>query len=412
MKRSSKRAVACSLALVFLAAACGDDSSTSTATSTTAASGGATGATNAAGTCHIDRPLRFVGLAEKRGESSAAIDDFDEGWQLAVDEINAAGGVCGQKIEYTRIATSPTDANQAKNAFLSALDKKADFVSGPISSTTVLGISSDVKTAGVPVLYMATAPQAFVGAEAGSEWGFVQRPRNSGIADIVAEYAVKDLGKTKIGLLCVDQPYGTQGCDAAQKKIESLGAQVVDRETNSATATDMTSQVLAIKSKGADAVLSLNFPNPMVLFYNQAADNGFNVPIFGFTSAGIGVASGGVKPNALQNVWGTDDCAPAGDPSAKQFADAYQAKYGKKLPGSGYTVAESYDAVKIAAQAVTTSGSLDPKKIADTMRSETFDGVCENYKADAGQGMHHSSVITQFDTNGLPQVRKTVAITG
>jgi branched-chain amino acid transport system substrate-binding protein len=402
------------LAVVSLSAtACGDDGdvdaeapdATDPVTNTTGASGdsGDEGAD-----CTIDRPMKFVGLAEVRGESAAAIDDFDQGWQLAVDEINAAGGVCGQDIEYERIATSPTDVNQAKNAFLQALDSEPDFVSGPISSGPVLAIAPDVAAAGIPVLYMSTSIQALTGNEAGSEWGFTQRPRNDGIAQGVAQFAVEEQGFDNIGLLCVDQTYGSTGCDAAAEKIEQLGAQVVGRETNAATAQDLTSQVLALRSAGAEAVLSFNFPSPTALFAKQMADNGFDVPLFGFTSASFAVGSG-LTGDAVSNLWGTDDCAPSVDPEAEAFRDAYEAKHGP-LPGTGYTVAEAYDAVMIAVQAVEAAGSLDPQAVADAMRNETFDGVCAVYDADETQAMHHSSVIISFESDGTAKVEHTLEI--
>jgi branched-chain amino acid transport system substrate-binding protein len=397
------------VALMAVAVGCGDDNTASTSATTTP--GGASATTASTGgsgqsACSIDRAFRFVGLAEKRGESAAAIDDFDQGWQLAADQINAAGGVCGQKVEYTRIPTS-NDATQSVNAFLQAMDKKADFVSGPISSGPVLAMAPEVAKSGVPVLYMSTAIQALVGNEAGTEWGFSQRPRNDKISSAVADYVVNELGAKKVGLLCINSTYGSSGCDAATAEIEKNGGKVVAREVNEPSSLDLTSQIVALRSAGSEAVLTFNFPNPAALLAKQAIENDLDVPIFGFTSASIAVGSG-LSGDALKNLWGTDDCAPSADPAAADFRKAYEAKYGHKLPGTGYTVAEAYDAMMIAKQAVEHAGSLEPKAIADAMRKTTFDGVCTTYKADAGQGMNHSSVIISFGPDGAAKVEKVL----
>jgi branched-chain amino acid transport system substrate-binding protein len=413
--RRVRFAAALVLSLSLVASACGDDGESSEPASTTAAgaaAGGGGAATTAASNCKLDKAPKLVGLFEKKGESVNAIDDFADGSQMAVDEINAAGGVCGQKIEWERLPSSPTDTNQAKNQFLAALDKKANLILGPISSTPILAIAPEVKKAGVPILYMSVCPQCFTGQEAGSEWSFLIRPNNAGIANLQAEYIVKDLNKKKVGLSCVEQPFGTQGCDAASAKIKELGGEVVARETNATTAQDLVSQVNSFKGKGAEAILAFNFPNPLVVLVNQLADNAVNIPVFGGSSAGIGVASGSVKPAALTNLWGTDDCAPAGlaDAESRAFAEAFTKKYNKALPGTGYAVAEAYDGVKLAAAAITQAKSVEPKAIADALRTITHKGVCTTYKANAGQGMHSGTVVEQFDAKGIPQVKKTFTV--
>jgi branched-chain amino acid transport system substrate-binding protein len=393
-------------------------SSKSTTTSPTAAGGSATTTSGASVTtggsanCKLSSAPKIIGLFEKKGESVNAIDDFDQGSTMAVDEINSAGGVCGQKIDFVRLPASPIDNNQAKNQFLAAEDQKATIMLGPISSTPIIALAPEVQKAAIPILYMSVCAQCFTGRPAGSEWSFLIRPNNAGIADLQVQYVVGELGKKKIGLSCVDQPFGTQGCDAAAAKIKAAGADVVDRETNATTAQDLTAQVLAFKSKGVDAIIAFNFPNPIVVLANQLADNGVNVPLFAGSSGGIGVASGSVKSAALSNMWGTDDCAPAAtaDQASKDFAAAYTKKYNKPLPGAGYAAAEAYDGVKLAAAAIAKAGSLNNKAIADALRSIDYKGVCSEYKADSGQGMNHSTVIEQFDAKGIPQIKKTVTV--
>lgn len=411
MKRRTT-AVAFVAACALVASACGGDDSDAAPT-TTQAPGAAT-ATSAGGaaasTCKVDAKIKLVALFEKKGESVNAIDDFNDGASMAVEEINAKGGVCGQTIDFERLPASPTDANQAKNQYLSALDKKAHLIMGPISSTVAIPLAPEVRKNPQPIMIMSVAPQLLKGAEAGADNLFMIRPRNTAIANLQVEYFVKDLNKKNIGLVCVEQPFGQQGCDAATKKIEELGGKVVGRETNATTAQDLTTQLLSLKSKNVDAIITFNFPNPLVVLANQAADNGLNVPIMGGSSSGIAVASGSIKANALTNLYGTDDCAPAGDPAAKAFADAYQKKYNKGLPGSGYAVAEAYDTVYIAAEAVKKANSLDGKKLTEALSTMVYKGICDEYKNDAQNNMHDGQVIEQFDSKGIPQIKKTLVL--
>ena len=396
------------LALALIAAACGDDNESSTSTATTA--GGGTGTTAAGGgdSCKFDKSMKIIALVEKPPEGPNAIPDFDEGFQLALDDIG--GTVCGQKLEYSRIPASPTDGNQAKNAYLQALDQKPTINVGIPSGTPILSVAPEVAKAQIPFIYFSVTPQAFVGAAngVGSEWGFILRPRNTGIAQIQVDYITKDLGKKNIGLLCANIAFGTQGCDAAAKAIEANGAKVVGREVNETTDTDLTAKVIALKNKNPDGILAFTFPNNLAVFYNQAADNGLNVPIFGGSSAGLIV--GTVKSNARANVWGTDDCVPASDAATKDWVAKYEKKFNKKMSGSGYAIAEAYDSIGMAVQAAKTANSLDPKKIADQLRSQTYKGICETYKADPGQGLHHTTHVVQFDANGIAQSKKKLEV--
>ena len=52
----------------------------------------------------------------------------------------------------------------------------------------------------------------------------------------------------------------------------------------------------------------------------------------------------------------------------------------------------------------------DPKKIADALRTMEYKGVCETYKADAGQGLHHSTYVDQFNADGVAQSKKKVEV--
>jgi branched-chain amino acid transport system substrate-binding protein len=398
-------------AFAIVAAACGDDSTTS-ATTTTAA-GAATTASSAGGTaaatCKIDRAVKLVGLAEKPPEGPNAIPDFANGWEMGVEDANKAG-VCGQKFDYERLPSSPTDTASAKTNFLSALDKKADVMVGLNNSAIVIALAADIKSGATPIILNSGSVGIFVGAPTGnisSEWGFVIRPRNAGIAGSEAEYMVKELGKKKIGLVCATQAFGVQSCDAAKPVIEANGATVVAREDTDVSATNLTNQVLDMKNKGVDGVIAFQFPNVAVVLANQAVENGLNVPIMAGASAGLGVATKNVKPDALKILQGIDDCAPASEDRAKDFATKYRAKYNIEPQ---YAAAEAYDQVMILAEAIKKAGKIDKKAIADALRTTVYKGVCDDYKADAGQGLHHRSVFETFDAKGLPVVVKEVSI--
>jgi branched-chain amino acid transport system substrate-binding protein len=413
MRRSHKALVAALATVAFVAAACGDDGGSSAATttkagsSTTAAAGGAS-TTSAATGCKFDRSIKIVALVEKPPEGPNAIPDFANGFDMAVEEINASGGVCGQKIDFERLPASPTDSAAAKSAFLTAIDKKADVIVGFPATSTVIALSPEIAKAATPTIYLSTAAQALVGAKdgVGSEWGFALRPRATGIGAAQAEYIVKDMGIKDVGLLCANNATGVTGCDSAKAKIAELGGKVVGTETHEIADTNLTSKVIALKNSGAKAIYTATFPNNLVTFVNAAVDNGLSVPIFGGSSAALAIATKNVKPEALKNFWGYEDCVPVND--AKDWAAKYQAKFNGT---AAYAAAESYDAIKLIATAAQQAGKLDKKAIADGLRSVNYKGVCSTYRSDAGQDLNQSGLIVSFDDKGAWVSKKVISIT-
>lgn len=399
------------LALALVASACGDDDDTTTGAESTDAPSETSGGVETTGggggdDCSVSEPVKIVALVEKPPEGPNALPYYDEGLQMALEDLG--NEICGQPIEFERIPASPTDGNAALNAYLQALDEDPHIVMGLPSSTAVLAIAPEVAKAGIPIIYWSVAPQVFANAEAGSEWGFTIRPRNTGISVEVVNYAVEELDAKRIALLCANNAFGTTGCDAAAEAIEAAGAEVVARESNETTDTDLTAKVLALRNANPDAVIAFTFPNNLVVLYNQAADNGLNVPIFGGSSAGLII--GAVDTDARSNVWGTDDCVPANDPATADWKARYEEKFGKTMVGSGYNIAESYDSIMLAAEAIKRASSLDPGDIADALRELEYDGICTTYSSDEGQGLHHSTDVVRFDSAGLGESVKRVEV--
>lgn len=397
--------VLCALAL--LAAACGGDDDTSSNASTNDTTADSTAASG--GECKLDKPIKIVGLAETTGEGAQAVPYYANGWELGVEKVNDEGGICGQQVDFERIPISPTDNAQAKNQFLSAVDKKADVLLGMPNSATVVALAGDVLRAQTPMIWFSSPPNAFLGTEGsvGNKYGFLIRPRTTGTTKAQVEYLVKELGKKKIGLVCVNQTFGQQGCAAAKPAIEAAGGEVVDTETHEVTDTNLTSKVLGLKNKGVEGIVAFTFPNTGVVLFNQMADNGLNVPIMTGAIAGLATNTQSVSAEGVKNLYGFDDCAPAVESQAKDFLAAYKAKFGKN---PSYSAAQAYDSLSIVKQAVEKAGSADHDAIAKALESVDYEGACVHYKADEGHGFAQSGVLETFAADGTPTVVKKVEL--
>jgi branched-chain amino acid transport system substrate-binding protein len=263
-----------------------------------------------------------------------------------------------------------------------------------------------------PMLWFAAVAQNFVGARdsVASEWGFTIRPRTATLSALQAEYLVKELGRKRVGLMCANRSSGDAECTITKVVVEALGGQVVAREIAETNASFMLSQINVLKNSGSDSVFAFNVPVTLAAFLNQAAESGLNVPMFAGTTAALAVQTKTVKPDALKNLWGIDDCVPVGDTDnkvAQEFVSAYRAKFSADPT---YIAAEAYDSIFLAAEAAKKAGRLDKRAIANALRTIEYQGACEKYKADPGQGLHHSIWLETFESNGKPVAKKRLEV--
>ncbi|HEY8548279.1 MAG TPA: hypothetical protein VIL36_24640, partial [Acidimicrobiales bacterium] len=97
-------------ALTLAATACGDDDDSDSATNNDSGDNGSGGGS---GELSLDEPITIAGAVEIAGESDAAVNSFDYGFRLAIKQINEAGGIGGQQIEYERVPLSVSDGSRA-----------------------------------------------------------------------------------------------------------------------------------------------------------------------------------------------------------------------------------------------------------------------------------------------------------
>jgi branched-chain amino acid transport system substrate-binding protein len=343
---------------------------------------GSTAPTQAAG-----EQVYIITAVETKGESAVAIPDTADGAQFAIDEINKAGGVTIKgkktKIKYERVPVGSTAA-LAETAARSIVDKKPTAVFGFISTAHNPGAAPVMKAAGIPTIFANTGATLAIGASGsvGAPNLFRIRPTQSALAAEQFNFMVnqykKDNGKnlTKIGMICVQGAFGKAGCDVYGFLANQKSIAIVKREENSVTATDLSAQVTSICNSGAEAIMSVNFPNPAAAFMNEMVNRGCKLPIVEGASGDIAVMSGAFTPPSGFKLYAAVDCHPAaarkGTP-AKKFADAFAKKYGYP---AGYSAGEAYDGMYLLKAAIETAQSTKPADILKGMRNQKYKGVC------------------------------------
>lgn len=371
---------AAALVLGLLAAGCSrdDDEATTDDGPTTTVAAEVEEATDLA----LDDPVKIVALISDPENSSDAnaISDFNDGARMAVEEINAAGGLGGHDIELVTIDTPPV-GDEVVNAFNLALAEEPDVLVGPVSSTATLAIAENVAAEGIPLLHNSTDPSLASDGEAGNEWIFSTRPRNDEAAASAASFLVDELGATDVGLLGVNAAFGQQGIAAAK---EVLGDAAGTERTFEYNATNLTEPIQAVAE--SDAIFDWGTPNTLAASVVTAAQQGITVPYMGPGSVGFASFREGVGDDeVLANVYGAVDCLPTDDDRQEvtEWAARFEAEYGYT---PSYSAAELYDSVYMIRQVVEEAESADPEAIRDGLAAIEWDGgMCaQTYRNDNG----------------------------
>jgi branched-chain amino acid transport system substrate-binding protein len=307
------------------------------------------------------------------------------GAEFAVDEINAAGGVSGKKLALTTEDTgaSSTDALNAMNRILEA---KPLVIFGSMISPHVFAQTESVNKSETPFLVGATNGKI---TSQGSKWLFRTHVHDGQLADLIPEYLVKSLGKTKPGIMAVADDYGLGASKGIQAALAKLNVSPVAITSYAPSDKDMSAQLLEVKDKGADSLILFGRPADVALVLKQMGDLGIKLTTIGNTSI--------VAQTTLNNLSATeaDGSTAIGGMIAQTSTDAkimdwskrVQDKY--KVPTDNFTIAY-YDTVYML-KGILDKVGCDKVAIRDALAAtKDWQGMLISYTADAKGDLAHT----------------------
>lgn len=418
--RGSRTGIAVAAVCALGIAACGGDDGSSSDTSPATAASTAPAATSSTGdtttvpesgggdSLHLDEPVKIALLWEIKGESAIAIDDYNDGAEFAIQDINAAGGIGGQQIESTRVPLSQTDTQKATGQFLQAVDSDPVAIIGFPSSGSLLSAETQIDRAGIPVLAPVSGANVLgQGNDGVSELTWIVNIRSAQAAYTSVDYFVDELGLSKIGVMGTNESYGTVSAESVQSQLGQKGLEPTAVALYPPDATDLTPQVQQMK--GSDAVLHYGFPNTTALQLKQFVANGLDIPTGGGGSAVNAVVQGLADGDAISQLYAFTACSPGSTgsiPALDDFSKRYQEVHGR-VPS--VQAAQAYDAVYILKAAIELAGSADPQAINDAIGEvEYTGGLCAStYRADPAHFMAHELTVTKYAADGSATVVKT-----
>lgn len=327
------------------------------------------------------------------------------GIEMAVDEINRAGGVPGKggnrpiELVYGDNAMSPTTAVNALNRILSD-DPVAVLLS--IRGTHVLPQLPLLQRAKVAGLTISGTKKI---TEQGNDYIFRFYPNDGVTKPILTRFVVEKLGKKKIGVFHSAEDYGSSGRDEIVKTLKELKLEPVAVESHQPTDKDFTAQLQAFKAAGAEIILLQTFEAPSALILKQARQLDLGIPF------GLGVTSVGasalrlVEPRDVEGFYaetGVVDPPFSTEAKVRAWASDVQKRF-DIVPD--YTAQIDYDAMKMLAKVIEQFGT-DRQAIVDGLHTIKYRGLDTDYQSDANGNMNHEASIIQLrDKKQVPVER-------
>ena len=395
-----KKTVAIALAIVMVLslAACGGSAPAAPAASSAPAESAAPAA-ESSDTILIGVSASSTGSAPINGQRTI------EGARLAVEEINAAGGVLGKMLELYEADDGGT-TDTAMNAINLIASQNVVAQVGPNLSGLTMAIESMMSDNKIPFLVGATSPKLVT--QVHNEYMFRIRASDSIQASVAAKYITDDLGCTKIGLLTDSDDYGSGAKNVAIEYFETNNVEYVSEEFNSGDA-DLSAQVLKLQAAGVNGVIVWAHDTETALAAQNLYDYGMTCPIVGSTSISTQQVINLCEAEWLTNWYSvTDFTSTNPDERVAAFVKNFNDKYGAdpELYAATY-----YSSIYIVADAIERAGSVDREAIREAL-TKTADfngGVLATYTADENREMVHQSVICQI-VDGVAQYYTTVYV--
>ncbi|MDO5898783.1 ABC transporter substrate-binding protein [Agrobacterium sp. Azo12] len=327
------------------------------------------------------------------------------GAQLAVKDINDAGGIDGAKIELFSADSQGTPV-EGVSATRRLIDQDGvDFIIGDVSSSVTLAMQPVAEDAEVLLLNAASSNpkityQAGVG---GFKWTFRNYPTDENRALIVAKYAAQQRGFTKFAVLSVDSDYGRSAITFTKKYLPDFKGEILSEDYYKEGEVDFRSVLAKIRDNGAEAIILYGLADTTPIIARQMLELGLagKVTLIGNgefnTEKTIKSA-----PKAMEGAVEAAAWLPQFDsPASKAFVEEFTKTYNEAPNNHAYV---HWDTVNLLAKAIKEAGSADKVKVRDVLSKIKYQSPVGEVTFDDHNQARLPMILLQIE-NGVPSIK-------
>jgi branched-chain amino acid transport system substrate-binding protein len=339
--------------------------------------------------------------ASMTGKTATFGQSSHKGVQMAVDEVNSAGGVNGRKLEL-HTEDDRGQKTEAATAVRKLIDRDSVIaVLGEVASGNSLAAAPICQQKHIPMISPAsTNPDVTATGDFIFRVCFIDPFQGT----VMAKFAANNLKLKRIAVFkAQDAPYSTGLAQNFITSFQGMGGQIVSNQSYNSSDTDFKAQLTSIKGTNPEAIFIPGYYNEVGTIAHQARELGINVPLLGgdgWDSPTIFQAAAG----ALENCYFSNHYSPEDkSPTIQEFIQRFKVKNSGETPDA--MAALGYDATKILADAMKRAKSLSGPDLRDAIAAtKDFPGVTGKITIDKDRNAEKPAVVLQIRGNAYHYV--------
>jgi branched-chain amino acid transport system substrate-binding protein len=327
-----------------------------------------------------------------------------EGAQLAVEEVNNAGGLLGGRRIRLLVEDDQSRPEEASNAVTKLITQdKVVAVLGEVASRRTLAAAPVAQKFQIPMITPASTNERVTQV---GDYIFRVCFIDPFQGEVLAKFAYNDLKARRVAVLKdIQQDYSVGLTDSIQRTFTKLGGQVLDPVSYSSGDADFRAVLTQVRAQKPDAIFATGYYPEAAIIVRQARELGMTMPILGGDGwVGDALKNGreALKNTFISNHYSGDNP----DPLVQNFRKAYRGKFNRD-PDS--IAALGYDAAKVLADSISRTGATDGVRLRAAIAAADVAGVTGRLKMNASRNVDKPAVVEelQFVNGDVKYVYKT-----
>lgn len=322
------------------------------------------------------------------GQYASAGDQIRKGAEMAIADINARGGVLGQKL-VLEVGDDACDPKQAVAVANQMVNKKIAFMHGHWCSSSTIPASEVYLESNILMATVSTNPKV---TDRGLKNVFAIAGRDDQQGQVGGGYLVDRFKGKKIAVVDDKSAYGKGLADEIAKAMTAKGGKPALRESITAGEKDYSGLIAKLKQAGVEVLVFGGYHTEVALILRQAEQAKLNLTVLGgdtMSNTELVTAAGKAANNVLFTFGPDARKNPAAAPIVKKFRDA-------KVEPEGY-VLYAYAAFQLFEQAAKSANSVKYNELEKSLRGGNFDTVLGKMAFDAkGNSKAPAFVVYQW----------------
>jgi branched-subunit amino acid ABC-type transport system permease component/ABC-type branched-subunit amino acid transport system substrate-binding protein len=314
------------------------------------------------------------------------------GYEMALDEINASGGALGRNLELIyHDDTSKADPAMSAVEEL-AEDPRVAAILGAYTSSSTFPATAVADRYQIPMIVPTAVTDEIT--RQGYQWIFRVCAPAASYGEGMVEFLRDAAGATRLAIVYENTQFGSSVARAALEWAPRGGIEVVAFEAYDSGATDFTPLLTRVKSENPDAALFVSYLADATLLMRQSKEIDFNPKVFTAGGSGFSLPDflKGAGETAEYTVSITQWTPDAQWPGSREWAVKFRERYGSE---AGYHAVQAYVSLKILTDAINRAGSANRYAIRESLKATSMDSIFGPIAFDEKGQNNHPVAITQ-----------------